>query len=305
MQQGESAREIARGKWAGILGQWLDERALKGKHGACPSCGGKDRFRFDDKEGAGTWICSHCGAGDGFALLQQINGWSFAEAARHVEGMAGKIQARAVKQERSAGDILGDLRRVWDDAKRVTEGDPVWLYLVRRSGIKVAPLGIRFHPALTYYHDDKSVTKHPAMLAQVVGGDGVPVSIHRTFLTETGEKAAVPTAKKLMTPTRKMDDVAIRLARPVDGWLGVAEGIETALCAAERYKVPVWACVSAGLMESFRPPQGVELLTVFGDNDTNFVGQASAYKLAKAVAAAGVECRVCIPEAPGTDWADK
>jgi putative DNA primase/helicase len=40
-------------------------------------CGGKDRFRFDDKEGHGTWICTHCGAGDGFSLLMKVMGIDF------------------------------------------------------------------------------------------------------------------------------------------------------------------------------------------------------------------------------------
>ena len=38
--------------------------------GTCPMCGGKDRFRFDDKGGRGTWICSQCGAGDEIELVK-------------------------------------------------------------------------------------------------------------------------------------------------------------------------------------------------------------------------------------------
>lgn len=40
------------------------------KHQPCPTCGGNDRFRCDDKGGNGTWICSHCGSGDGFKLVE-------------------------------------------------------------------------------------------------------------------------------------------------------------------------------------------------------------------------------------------
>ena len=46
---------------------------LKNQHGACPGCGGKDRFRFDNLNGDGSFICSQGGlgeiAGDGFELL--------------------------------------------------------------------------------------------------------------------------------------------------------------------------------------------------------------------------------------------
>ena len=49
----------------------IDTRYLKNKHQPCPACGGKDRFRYDDKDGNGTFICSHWenGAGDGFGLV--------------------------------------------------------------------------------------------------------------------------------------------------------------------------------------------------------------------------------------------
>ncbi|NYY79755.1 hypothetical protein DMH17_06695 [Raoultella planticola] len=35
-------------------------------------CGGADRFRFDDKEGRGTWFCNQCGAGDGLKLVEKV-----------------------------------------------------------------------------------------------------------------------------------------------------------------------------------------------------------------------------------------
>lgn len=44
------------GQWRVVLNNYgceLPSTALK--HGPCPVCGGKDRFRFDDKNGRGTW----------------------------------------------------------------------------------------------------------------------------------------------------------------------------------------------------------------------------------------------------------
>ena len=75
------------GRWAGILQTLgIDAQHLRNKHGPCPVCQGKDRFRFDDKEGRGTWYCSHCGSGDGFKLLQLLHGWPFSHAAKEVDG---------------------------------------------------------------------------------------------------------------------------------------------------------------------------------------------------------------------------
>ena len=45
-----NVREVAQCRWRSILTVLgMDERALSGKHGPCPLCGGRDRFRFDDR----------------------------------------------------------------------------------------------------------------------------------------------------------------------------------------------------------------------------------------------------------------
>ena len=73
--QREKTADRAVGQWLGILSAiGLPARSLVNKHGPCPMCGGKDRFRFDDKNGRGTWICSQCGAGDGVTLVMQFLG---------------------------------------------------------------------------------------------------------------------------------------------------------------------------------------------------------------------------------------
>lgn len=55
-----------------------------GRHGPCPKCGGKDRFRLDDLDGRGTWICSQCGNGDGLDLVKLITGYGVRKAAQEV-----------------------------------------------------------------------------------------------------------------------------------------------------------------------------------------------------------------------------
>lgn len=61
----------------------------RGKHGPCPNCGGKDRFRLDDKGGRGTFICSQCGAGDGLDLVCRVMNKSLKEAAMLVAPLVG------------------------------------------------------------------------------------------------------------------------------------------------------------------------------------------------------------------------
>ncbi|MFQ1758572.1 primase-helicase zinc-binding domain-containing protein [Aeromonas veronii] len=81
---------------AAAVGLWPDLLAglglhipRHGKHGPCPACGGKDRFRLDDKEGRGTFICSQCGAGDGLGLVCRVMSKSPMEAAELIAPMVG------------------------------------------------------------------------------------------------------------------------------------------------------------------------------------------------------------------------
>ncbi len=82
----EPLKDRAVGRWKGILPSLgIPSKALTNRHGPCPMCGGKDRFRFDDKGGRGTWFCSHCGAGDGIELVKRFQNCEFKDAARLIE----------------------------------------------------------------------------------------------------------------------------------------------------------------------------------------------------------------------------
>ena len=85
-------------------------KALSNRHGPCPMCGGKDRFRFDDKGGRGTWICSQCGAGDGIELVKRIQNVEFKEAARLIEQHVGSAPIIA-SAKRPSADRRAEARR--------------------------------------------------------------------------------------------------------------------------------------------------------------------------------------------------
>ena len=296
------AAELAVGRWPGLLAHFgIESPLLTGKHAPCPICGGKDRFRFDDKDGRGTFFCSHCGAGDGFKLLQHVKGWSFKQAASEVEGIVGTVQSGAAKPVQSDAAKVEACRRLWRESRPVVAGDPVSAYLLRRTGIEAAPACIKFHPDLPYRHDDGSTTRHPAMVARVQDADGRGVAIHRTYLTDEGEKADVPTVKKILGTLPPSS--AARLC-PASACMGIAEGIETALSASVLFGVPTWAAISAGGMERWTPPPGNERVLIFGDNDSSGTGQAAAWSLAKRLIAGGIEAEVRIPSRSGSDWAD-
>jgi hypothetical protein len=95
----------ARSNWAAILTKHYGAAAqsLGGAHSACPGCHGRDRFRFDDQEGAGTWLCSQGGGGTisgaGIELIMHITGMGWHEA---LLDLAGKLEI-AVKESGGSG----------------------------------------------------------------------------------------------------------------------------------------------------------------------------------------------------------
>lgn len=294
-------RTAAAGRWRSILTTLgMDEKALSGKHGPCPLCGGRDRFRFDDRDGRGTYFCSGCGAGDGVKLAMGITGLSFRDVAREIERLAGVVKPVTGKPDRTDEDKLAALRRVWRESKPIQRGDEAALYLAGR-GLRLydLPEAVRVHPGLRY-QDGEHQGVYPAMLATVTAPDGRAVSLHRTYLQD-GRKAPVSAPKKLMQGL-PLSGAAIRLTA-VSEVLGIAEGIETALAASELFEVPVWSCVSAQGIESFEPPAGVKEVVIFADHDPNFAGQSAAYRAAHRLTMRGFGAEVCIPQEPG-DWLD-
>lgn len=293
--------EAAQGKWRGILLELgLSSEALRNRHGPCPMCGGRDRFRWDNRDGNGGFICSQCGSGDGFRLLQLVKGWDFATAAREVDRVVGIVRAEPIRRERSPEQRRRSLIDLWQSARRVTVGDPVSAYLDhRRVGLPQNVDAIRYAPTCPC----PGGSQRPAMIARVTGPDGKGATIHRTFLTPQGRKAEMDQPRATM-PGTIPDGAAIRLSMHGDR-LGIAEGIETALAATARFGVPVWAAINATMLAKWTPPEGVTQVVVFADNDATFTGQEAAYSLAKRLAIKlGIQVDVRMPGRVGADWAD-
>lgn len=334
------AKEIkarARGMWIEILLALAPElepaSRRPGRHVPCPVHGGRDGFRlFRDAHETGGGICNTCGAfSDGFAVLMWLRGWRFPEAVKAVAGIIDPLGAAAPPSRRrtvppppppsvSQEEMerrAERLRRWWKEALPIEEAAPLRAYLARRG----LPLPsdrrvMRLHPSLPYFERREGRVRKlgvfPTVLAMVQDGNGKPVTLHRIFLTTRGEKAPVASPKKLACyheGARELRGAAIRLAPPGQV-LGVAEGIETALAVQDATGLPVWACISATLMEQFTPPPGTRLVRIFADKDRNGRGEKAARTLASRLKELGVGVRVELPPVPipegakGVDWAD-
>jgi hypothetical protein len=99
-----------------------------------------------------------------------------------------------------------------------------------------------------------------AAMRSIVSGE--LVGVHRTRLTEAGEKFD----RRMLGSARR---AAIMLDGHADVTLGltIGEGIETCLAARQIGFRPVWALGSAGSIASFPVLPGVEALTILAEHD--------------------------------------
>lgn len=279
------------GKWFGILSELgLGQEFLRNRHGPCPACGGRDRYRWDNKEGKGTFFCTNCGAGDGFKLLMCVKGYSFTEACRDVERVVGTVNRIAIPIARSDKECRNAMQKRWRSCGPLAGS--ALAYLEMRLGQTIESKVLR------------SANNRPALVALMQGPSGKATMIHETLLTEEGKIA--PTDKpKLMMPGSIEEGAAVRLCPPAP-ILGIAEGIETALSVTILSDIPCWAALNEGQLQKWKPPDGTKKVMIFGDNDTNFVGQAAAFILAKRLSLQKIPilAEVRIPDTAGLDWND-
>ena len=317
----------ATGRWPAILADLgVPESALRNRHGPCPGCGGRDRFRFDNHDGRGTFICGRGGddelAGDGFALLEHCLGLPFANALRrigdllHVQHPCGRVRVMApllpLPTATDTAVTVGDPERarrainvVLNRCHNPSPHGPVAHYLAARglSGLKSdRPTDLWEARHLRHYADKGSWTEHPAMVAAVRTVDGALLTLHRVYLNERGGKANVSSPKRLMTPAvETWLGGAVRLYA-ADDRLALAEGIESALAVRLLTGWPTWSTVTAGGLEAVHVPDTVHRVAIHADNDP--AGLAAASRLRDRLTAEGCNVDVVVPPRRGMDPLD-
>lgn len=247
---------------------------------------------------------------DGRLLLKCFAGCDFKDVARAVDEIAG---GRAVRPTYSNAPVPDDakkrrsIERIWDESLLVSDSDPASVYLreVRGLPLESIPSDLRFHAELAYWEqggDGKPVKigEYPAMVAAVRDLDGRLVTVHRTYLTNGGEKISGRAAKKLMPACRSIAGCSIRLSGVKDV-LVVAEGIETALAASILTDYPAWAGVSSAGLRAMEIPETVQEVIIAADADE--AGLTAAQGLAQRLRRENVKVKVSKREQG--DWADE
>lgn len=285
------AAKAARGHWPRILPA-LGVKVVKNRHTACPVCGGTDRFRFDDQEGRGTWICNQCGAGDGMDLVKKALSLSLAEAAARVNGLTGSLppvdsmpaasagedneaaRAAAVKQARQ---LVSTAQQSTGNAYLSRKGLPDQPCLTLAKPQKVALTAYRAGDLLVPLHD--------------TGGQLVNVQL----INATGEKRTLKGGQvKGACHVLSTGKPAARI------WL--TEGYATGLTVHNLTGDEVWIALSSVNLLSLaglaREKHATLPLLIAADRDLNGDGQAKAKQAAEVSRAA-----VALPPVFG-DWND-
>ena len=285
------AAKAARGQWPRILPA-LGVKVVKNRHTSCPVCGGTDRFRFDDQEGRGTWICNQCGAGDGLDLVKKALSLSLTEAAARVNGLTGCLppvdstpaasagedneaaRAAAVKQARQ---LVSSAQQATGNAYLSRKGWPEQPCLTLTKPQKVALTAYRAGDLLVPLHD--------------TGGQLVNVQL----INAAGEK------RTLKGGQVKGACHVLSTGRPAARiWL--TEGYATGLTVHNLTGDEVWIALSSVNLLSLaglaREKHATLPLLIAADRDLNGNGQAKSKQAAEASRAA-----VALPPVFG-DWND-
>jgi hypothetical protein len=269
-----------------------------------------------DVGAACAWARDWLGLGGGGAA-------SVRPAAAIAEARAA-AQARARAAAAEAETRAGRARAMWLGGASLAGGDVVDRYLTGRA-IGLALLGrvpgcLRAMARLPHRTDGPGGARWPAMLAAVVGGDGVHLATHRTWLRDDGSgKAPVAPAKMVLgdymgghIPIWKgrHREPLHRLRAGVP--LFVSEGIEDGLSVARLLPdARVIAAISISNMASLVLPDTVRELVLVAQNDPETLadGRPHPARLAldaavRAHAAAGRVVKLARPPAPFKDFND-
>ncbi|EDO2300178.1 DUF927 domain-containing protein, partial [Salmonella enterica subsp. enterica serovar Reading] len=286
----------ARGKWPVILQMLRIDVPENGRHGPCPKCGGKDRFRLDDLDGRGTWICSQCGNGDGLDLVKLMTGYGVRKAAQEVAQVLNvpDVQELSVKPARQKAPK-------------------------RDMSLTVAALMKESHTGESPYLTGKGFAGYPASLTgsvQHISGKDFPAGSLLLPLTTnagavTGAQLIAPTGEKSILPGSTMKGAFVALSPlpsepPVQ--VVITEGYATALTVSQLTAGCVVAAISAGnlpnVAQSLRARWPEVKIIIAGDNDFQDGGENPGRSFAERAAKAVGGWMTLPPGEIKADWND-
>lgn len=294
---------------------WRTGRRVK-QRWDCPLAAHSHQGNLTIDTERGTWCCwGGCGRGDVLDVHMRRTGLGFREAAielgawiedgvdrsappprRTDEDRARMLAEEVAERARKARSAAA----IWSATLPIEPGTPAHAYLLGR-GCVIPPVDgdLRWLPRLVRDGFDG-----PALVGRASAATDASrgIGLHLTWLERDGERWRRGERRYLAGKAGAV--VRLWPDEAVETGLAIAEGVETTLAAAHAFR-PAWACMDAMNLASFPVLDGVEALTVFGDNDASGVGQRAADEVAQRWAQAGRNVRLVLAQRVGEDIADE
>ncbi|HGN2971857.1 TPA: DUF927 domain-containing protein [Proteus mirabilis] len=274
-------------------------------HTACPHCGGKDRFRFDNKDGNGTFICNQCGSGDGLDLVQRVLGVSVTEAAKEVANIIG-IDTRSAcppAYRRSEIKAQQDELKAQQAEKQANEKREKHKRFIERYNRTIANVQrgrSDYLKAKGLHGFEMDLLQDGSLIIPLLDAGGVI----------TGAQTIKPNGDKRLLSDSAKSGSYYPINEPVNvSTVIIAEGLATALtCHLIQPEAHTVAAIDAGnlihVAKVMRVKYPESKIIIAGDNDIK-PGQDNTGKLATEKAAKAVNGVAVLPPTDDkADWDD-
>lgn len=231
-------------------------------HIDCPICQSKKKFRLSEYSGKASWICT-CGNGGVVDLIMEVHGKAYQELMSEIERdynlqtMKGEPKREAIK--------LPSVPKI-----ATVKGSSVERYLNSRGITKLPQKHVGI--AQGQYHRETG-RSYDAMCSIATDYAFNAALVHRTFLDDG---AKIDNTAKKLEKLKDSQNIAVRMFDS-DSCIGIGEGLESSLSAAQLYSVPTWAALNTAFLKKFRAPLGVRTLIIYADNDSHGAGLAAAF----------------------------
>ncbi|MDC9615188.1 primase-like DNA-binding domain-containing protein [Xenorhabdus khoisanae] len=289
-----AVKQSAANHWQLLLPACGIDVPLKGKHGACPICGGTDRFHFIDDNHNGDWHCRQCDEpnhGDGLDLVARTKGITVYAAAKLVADVLVMPlpEPQTVKEQPRAAKPIAE--RIAALVATVVKGESQ--YLVKK-GLQCP---------------NQRLLKDGSLLLVIQALDG----------TITGAQTIKPNGdKRLVSGTQKKGSFipVSKITRTPETFI-ITEGYATALTVRQLHKGVVLAAIdesnllTIGKMVRERWPDAKVIIAAdndwheLGERDKNGRLKKNVGKIAAEKAAQSIGGWVTLPPtALKSDWGD-
>lgn len=298
--------DAAAGRWPDVLSlMGIDVPASPRAQVACPACGGKDRFRFDD-DGRGAHFCNSCGAGDGLELVKKVNSCDTTRAAQLVADALG-MNVHTLHIPASNDNSLRQQEQAERRAALAQQQAQEQSDRSARFTSKLEALAVQAQPGESAYLSGKGL---PGFTYPILPGGALLL----VLVNESGKDAAAQTIteegeKRLLTGSAKKGSYHVINPSSSPEMVIIGEGLATVLSVhLMRPEALAVVAIDAGnllpVTQVMRRKYPQAQIVIAADNDIK-PAEPNTGKEAAEKAAATVTGQVALP--PGdhkSDWND-